>query len=179
MTLLLLTAGVLVRGAAPAAACSCMRIGDDPIEAVVARAEGAFVGTVVEVDRPSAVRQLFDHDPDGAYRLEVESVAAGAIGPEVVVRGGMNPSSCGLSLQAGHRVGLFVSRQGDHWSAGLCSTTDADELAAIGRPPDPAIRAPREPPVDAPMALGLVVVAAACAVVVRSRLRTRNDPAPS
>lgn len=160
-------------------ACSCMRLGDDPIEAVVARADGAFVGTVVDVDEPNPVRAYFDVNAEASYRFEVEAVATGPIGREVVVRGGTNSSSCGLALPVGTRVGLLVHRERDHWSAGSCSTMDEADQMAVAQPPDPSIPVPRDPPVDAAMAIGLIVVAVAGLVLWRSRTRTRHDPAPS
>jgi hypothetical protein len=156
-----------------------MRIDDDPIEAVVARADGAFVGTVVDVAGPNVVRAYFDVHAEASYRFEVEAVAVGPIGREIVVRGGTNSSSCGLALPVGSRVGLLVHREGGQWSAGSCSSMPPAELTAIGRPPDPSIPVPRDPPVDEAMAIGLIVVALAGAVLWRSRARTRHDPAPS
>ena len=186
---------LLVRGAAPAAACSCAAP-DGPIEDRVTRADGAFVGTVTDIGKAPPFSASAQEVP---HRFTVESVAAGEIGPEVVVQAATVGASCGLELQVGQRAGLFVSRIEDRWIGSLCARADADELAAVGHPPDPSIPIPDDggvagvfdsvvgdgddggvllviAAVTAAGALGLAVIGIA---LVRSRARARNDPAPS
>ena len=175
MITLSVVAASMLRPPAPAIACSCVGIGDRTLADVVATAEGAFVGTVRRVDGPGPVSQFFLYDGDAAYHFDVAGVAAGRIGRKVVVHAGTQEASCGLRLQAGDRVGLFVSRDDGEWTTGLCSLTDADELAALARPPDPSIRAP----LDAawPATVALAAFAGVVITLSRTGARTRHDPA--
>lgn len=164
-----------IRPAAPAVACSCVRVDDRSLVEVVSSADGAFVGTVRRIDGPGVIAQFFLYNADAAYHFEVEGVAAGRIGRQVVVRAGTQGASCGLELQAGDRVGLFVSRDDDEWTSGLCSMVDADELSALAAPPDPSIG----PPIDAawPATGALVAFAAVVVALARTGVRARHDPA--
>jgi hypothetical protein len=171
----LLAGGLSVHGAAPAFACSCVDTGDRSLAESVAAADGAFVGTVTRIERPGLLARFLDHDPEVDHHFAVEAVAAGAIGRTVVVRAGTNSSSCGLQVEPGRRIGLFVSRQGDEWTAGLCSTEDPDELAAIAGPPNPSIG----PPIDVawPATGALAALAAVVIALARTGAGTRHDPA--
>lgn len=164
-----------LRPAAPAVACSCVRVDDRSLAEVVATADGAFVGTVRRIDGPGAIAPFFLYNADAAYHFDVEGVAAGRIGRQVVVHAGTQGASCGLELQAGDRVGLFVSRDDDEWTSGLCSMVDPDELAALAGPPDPSVRAPID--VAWPAAGALAALAGVVIALARTGAGTRHDPA--
>ncbi len=59
----------------------------------------------------------------------------GALGAEVDVRSASNGASCGLEVDFGQRIGLFLDAAEDGaWTSGLCSQIDPDVLLQAARP---------------------------------------------
>jgi hypothetical protein len=123
-----LLAFMLVLTTAQAAhACSCAL--GDPRDALH-RADGAFVGTLVE--------RIEVDDQTSIFTFEVETAVKGTLGAEVDVRSASNGVSCGLEVGFGQRIGLFLDTADDGaWASGLCSQIDPDVLlqAAQALPP--------------------------------------------
>lgn len=128
LTALLLQGVVFV---SPAYACSCAA--PEPRDAL-ADADAAFVGVVIGGGGSFG---------GGTYTFEVEHDLKGNLADEIDVAGGESSSSCALGLGAGDRVGLLLSGEAGHWTAGLCSTIDPAALLAAGQPyPAPDGRGP-------------------------------------
>lgn len=102
VVVVLLTLGVVVQGALPAHGCTCMM--PDPFGGL-AEADGAFVGTLVEVDRSlsgiTETGQVID------FRFEVEATLKGEIGDAVLVKSAASGASC---LSGGSFPSSFSSR---------------------------------------------------------------------
>jgi hypothetical protein len=132
-----LALGLVVQGALPARACSCMM--PDPYRGL-AEADGGFVGTLVEVDRPSEITnsgQLVD------FHFQVETVVKGDIGDEVVVKSAASGASCGFELPVGERAGFLLTLENGEWLGNLCWTMDPDLLlSAAEGPPHPVQGSP-------------------------------------
>lgn len=166
--------GVIVT-AAPVAACSCAGPLPDPMAAVAA-ADGAFVGTLVDVDDPGGFEEIVSSGRDVRHRFDVEGVAKGEIGPSVVVVAAAEGASCGIEVAIGQRAGLLLTRDGDRWRSGLCSKLDPDDLLAISAPPragPDAVTSGVGPNLAAAAVLGGIAVSISVAV----EARTRRDPA--
>jgi hypothetical protein len=115
---------LVVAGAQAAHACSCLF--GDPRDALH-RSDGAFVGTLVErteVDQQTSI-----------FTFEVETALKGSLGAEVDVRSASNGASCGLEVEFGRRIGLFLDVADDGaWVSGLCSQIDPDVLLQAAQP---------------------------------------------
>lgn len=124
---------VLSVGAAPAQACSC---GIGPVEDLLEEADGAFIGSLVEVGAAD------DSGDDVAYTFDVTEWIKGQRDPGAFdvfsARGG---AACGFESPVGHEVAVFVWVRGDHATGGLCSTLDAATVRATVRPPQVSDRA--------------------------------------
>jgi hypothetical protein len=112
-------AAVSLAFAADAFACSCIRpdlVRDLP------RAEGAFVGTVLErhVQRRQAV-----------YLFRVEQVYKGDIENRIEVASAVNGAACGLALSVDQRIGLLLTREAGQWRSSLCSQVDPSAFLAL------------------------------------------------
>jgi hypothetical protein len=116
--------------AGSAHACSCAPI---PPGQALRESDAAVVGKLVEV----VPRGQLQAD----YRYEVQRVYGGAkaieVGGMLVVRSARSGAACGLPRRADRRYGLFLTRSGGRWRAGLCSVVTPRRLwlAARGRPP--------------------------------------------
>ncbi|HEY4606655.1 MAG TPA: WD40 repeat domain-containing protein, partial [Acidimicrobiia bacterium] len=133
-----LALGLVFQTALPAQGCSCMM--PDPYGGL-AEADGAFVGTLLEVDRGVAPitnsGQLID------FRFEVEAALKGEIGDEIVVKSAADGASCGLELPVGERAGFLLTLDNGEWNGNLCWTIDPDALlAAAEGPPEPVQGSP-------------------------------------
>jgi hypothetical protein len=107
---------------APAYACSCAV--PEPRDAL-AGADAAFVGVVTDGGGSFG---------GGTYTFDVEHDLKGNLADQIDVDGGSSSDSCGLGLGPGDRVGLLLSGETGHWTAGLCSTIDPAVLIAAGEP---------------------------------------------
>jgi hypothetical protein len=149
---------VLVAGlalAADASACSCLPV---DLARDLPRADGAFVGTVLERRTTEAsvlllfrVEQAYKGDIDA--RIEVETARDGA--------------SCGLDLPVGERVGLLLERDGDLWRSSLCSRADPADFLALTDVEDNTL-----PAINwGGYVVGVLVLAIAAVLLVRRRRR--------
>ena len=109
------------------AACSC--VVESPHDSL-ARADAAFVGRLIS--RPDE-QPGSGFDSDG-FEFEVEVAVKGDFPSTIRIRSPLSSAACGLDIAPGQRVGLFLSRAGDHWRSGLCSQIDPDALLAAAAP---------------------------------------------
>ena len=98
--------------AVAALACTCAPV---DLERDLPRADGAFVGTVLERRSTEASVLLL---------FRVEQVYKGDVNDRVEVETQRDGASCGLELGVGERVGLLLERDGELWRAGLCSQVE-------------------------------------------------------
>ena len=104
----------LIVTAGEAEACSCASV--EPRDAI-AESDAAFVGTVLERSGDGVVDGFFDGE-DRTFIFAVETDVKGNLGSEVEV----HSSICGLEVEEGGRVGLFLTLgAGDVWTSSLCS----------------------------------------------------------
>jgi len=135
---LLLALGLAFQGALPAEACTCMQ--PDPYAGLV-EADGAFVGTLVYVDRN--LGPVYDSSTLVDFEFEVEESLKGDIRDTIVVKSAADGASCGFEMPVGQRVGILLDRVSDQWEGNLCWTLDADTLlAAAAGPPPPVSGSP-------------------------------------
>jgi hypothetical protein len=104
---------------ADAFACTCLRV---DLVRDLPRAEGAFVGTVLErnVQGRKAV-----------YLFRVEQVYKGDIENRIEVASPGNSAACGLELAVDQRIGLLLTRKGGAWQSNLCSEVDPSAFLAL------------------------------------------------
>lgn len=110
----------------PARACSC--IPPDPWS-FLKQADGAFVGRLVsrrEADQGQAV-----------LVFSVDRVVKGKVGATVEVRTANNGAACGIETSVGHRIGLFIDRDGKSWHGHLCWQVAPEVLLAAALLPSP------------------------------------------
>lgn len=128
------TVGLLLWPASrPAAACSCL---EQPLGQMVASAEVAVVGTVLEVG------PVVDVPPEGRlreYLIDVTEVHGSASNPLRAYAAPADDSSCGLEAAVGDSVGWLLGRRAGVLVVDQCSATPVDALAAA-----PGV----EPPLD-------------------------------
>ena len=147
---------VLVGKTAAASACTCLPV---DLERDLPRADGAFVGT------------LLDATPHGAaeavYRFRVEQVYKGDIDNRIEVVSARDGAACGLELPEGERVGLLLHRDGGVWRGSLCGQVDPADLLALTDVDDNAL-----PDINwGGWVVGFLVLALAVAALVRKRRR--------
>jgi len=98
--------------AGDASACSCLPV---DLARDLPRADGAFVGTVLErTDREATSTLLF----------RVEQVYKGEIENRVEVETARGGAACGLEVPVGERIGLLLERDGGVWRSSLCSQVE-------------------------------------------------------
>ena len=150
-----LALGLVIQGALPAHGCSCMM--PDPFGGL-AEADGAFVGTLAEVDR--GVAPITNSGEMIDFRFEVEATLKGDIGDVVVVKSASDGAACGIELPVGERAGFLLTQDGGEWQGNLCWTLDADVLlAAANGLPEPVQGTPPHLIVSADMGeAGLIAV---------------------
>jgi hypothetical protein len=125
--LLGLAAVLLATLAADAAACSCAPV---QLERDLPRADGAFIGTLLERREPPPAAIQSSGDPV-TLLFRVEQVYKGDIEGRVEVVTARDGASCGLATRVGERVGLLLDREGATWRSGLCSQVDPADFLAL------------------------------------------------
>ena len=108
----MLVGAVALALAGDALACTCA-----PVDLVrdLPRADGAFVGTVLERRSTEASVLLL---------FRVEQVYKGDISDRIEVETARDGAACGLDLPVGERVGLLLERDGELWRSSLCSRVE-------------------------------------------------------
>ena len=130
-------AAVLAARVEPARACSCV-LGDP--RAALARADAAFVGTLVERRGPADPRSSVE---PVTLVFRVERAVKGRLGARVEVQTVASGASCGIELEVGARTGLFLDRRGSRWHGSLCGQIEPARLLEAARPlPAPTGRGP-------------------------------------
>lgn len=124
-------AGAVVAAAlvlvADASACSCAPV---DLERDLPRADGAFIGTLLERREPPAAAVQSSGDPVTLV-FRVEQVYKGDIDGRVEVVTARSGASCGLGTRVGERAGLLLDREGGVWRSGLCSQVDPADFLAL------------------------------------------------
>ena len=160
-----------VATAPPAAACSCA--GPPPeLAAAVARADGAFVGTLVEIRDPDGGDAVISGGRVVQNHFDVEGVAKGDIGSSVVVLAAANGAACGIEVAVGQRAALLLTREADQWRSSLCSKSDPDAMLALSALPRTG---GSERPAN--LGLGFFIGAITLAAVTAISRRSPHDPA--
>jgi hypothetical protein len=137
--------GLLIQGALPASACSCMM--PDPVKGL-AEADGAFVGALMVKEEQTGGMvnggELID------YVFEVEAALKGDIGEVVTVKSAADGAACGYEIPVGSRAGFTLYRSAAGWEGNLCATYDADALLAAAEDlPEPVTTTTAGEPVEA------------------------------
>jgi hypothetical protein len=142
--------------AGDALACSCLPV---DLARELPRADGAFVGTVLERRSTEASVLLL---------FRVEQVYKGDIENRVEVGASRDGASCGLELAVGQRVGLLLDRDGELWRSNLCSQVEPAAFLALTDVKDNEL-----PPLNWPgVVVGCLVLLAGGYFLLR-RLRRR------
>ena len=116
--------------AGEAQACSCAGI--EPRDAI-AQYDASFVGTVLEGGGGGVIDGVFGDD--GTFRFAVETDVKGNLGSEVEVYSPGAGGACGLEVDEGDRVGLFLTLNADDvWTSSLCSQIAPDVLLRAAAP---------------------------------------------
>lgn len=130
-------AAALAARVEPAQACSCA-LGDP--RAALARADAAFVGTLLERREPPSLRSS---TVTVTLVFRVERAVKGRLGRTVEVRTAAGGASCGIELEVGQRIGLLLDRDGAGWNGTLCGQVAPARLLEAARPlPAPDGRGP-------------------------------------
>ena len=124
-----LALSVVLGSAGSALACSCAPVA--PGEAL-RESDAAVVGRLVEVVPRGPLQADYRYEVQRVYR-GANAIEAGRI---VFVRSARSGAACGLPRRMDRRYGLFLTRLGGHWRAGICSVVTPRVLwmAAQGRP---------------------------------------------
>jgi hypothetical protein len=154
--------------AAEASACSCA---PPDLERDLPRADGAFIGTLLERrEPPPATIQASDDPVTLVFR--VEQVYKGDIDTRVEVVTSRDGASCGLGTAVGERVGLLLDRERGVWRGGLCGQVDPADFLALTNVEDNVF-----PSVNwGGIAVGLFVLGIGGLLLVRRTRRYRRLP---
>jgi len=127
VVLLLIGVGMVSLPHGTVRACSCA--GGTP-EQFLMDADASFIGSLAAVDR---------NGNDATYSFDVEFWLNGDLDSATVdVESAAEGASCGFELSDGQRAAVFLRREGDRLTGGLCSTLDpAVTLAALDPAPLP------------------------------------------
>ncbi|HEX4929610.1 MAG TPA: hypothetical protein VFV62_02795, partial [Gaiellaceae bacterium] len=98
--------------AGDALACTCAPV---DLARDLPRADGAFIGTLLERD---------DREATSTLLFRVEQVYKGDISNRVEVETARGGAACGIETPVGERIGLLLERDGGAWSSSLCSQVD-------------------------------------------------------
>lgn len=119
-----LVAVLIALTARPAAACSCAAV--DLREGLLER-DGAFVGELIG-------RGGWPWSSTSTFTFGVERSLKGDFGDVVDVESSSNGASCGLEVEEGQRIGLFLDLQDGAWWSSLCWQVDPDLLIEAAEP---------------------------------------------
>jgi len=98
--------------AGDALACTCAPV---DLARDLPRADGAFVGTVLERE---------DREATSTLLFRVEQVYKGDISNRVEVETARGGAACGIEVPVDERVGLLLQRDGGVWRSSLCSQVE-------------------------------------------------------
>lgn len=153
---------------ADASACSCAPV---DLERDLPRADGAFIGTLLERREPPAAAVQASDDPV-TLLFRVEQVYKGDIDGRVEVVTNRGGESCGLGVAAGERVGLLLDRERGVWRGGLCGQVDPADFLALTNVEDNTL-----PPMNwGGIAVGVLVLGISGILLVRRTRRYRRLP---
>ena len=146
--------------AGDALACSCLPV---DLARDLPRADGAFVGTVLErTDRERTSTLLF----------RVEQVYKGEIENRVEVETARGGAACGIEVPVGERIGLLLERDGGVWRSSLCSQVEPAAFLELTDVKDNEL-----PPLNWPgIVVGSLVLLAGAYFLVRRLRRPNSTP---
>lgn len=144
----ILAAGTIVTRCGPAHACSCVQADS---KSRLESSEAAFIGTLISKGSPKGSDGMYGSGEEVPFRFRVNEVAKGDLPREIDVWSANSGASCGLEVGVGETSGIFLYRQGDRWTSGLCSQVDPESLrqAAGGHGPSggqPSAQPSERPP---------------------------------
>ena len=135
--LALLAAAVVLLPAGAAMACSCAAAPSD--QALVARSDVVFTGTLVERHEPTVFPGLSSSSDPAVLVFDVDTVHKGSVAERQGVETARSGASCGLELTQGREVLLLADRVDGHLVASLCGgsreLTAGEQPLGAGRPP--------------------------------------------
>jgi hypothetical protein len=141
--------------AGDALACTCTPV---DLARDLPRADGAFVGTVLERRETEASVLL---------SFRVEQVYRGDISNRVEVETQRDGATCGLEAPVGERLGLLLERDGSLWRTSLCSQVEPAAFLELTDVEDNAL-----PSLNwGGYVVGFLVLAVAALLLVRRRRR--------
>jgi membrane protein implicated in regulation of membrane protease activity len=141
--------------AGDALACTCAPV---DLARDLPRADGAFVGTVLERRETEASVLL---------SFRVEQVYRGDISNRVEVETQRDGATCGLEAPVGERLGLLLERDGSLWRTSLCSQVEPAAFLELTDVEDNAL-----PSLNwGGYVVGFLVLAVAALLLVRRRRR--------
>ena len=111
-------------GTGTALGCSCIM---PDAEAFFARADGVFVGTLIEEPNEPSFGPTSSAD-QVPYVFEITEAYKGDLESPIVVYSSRDGASCGLEVGLGHEATLFIDHGPEGWNGSLCSTMSADAL---------------------------------------------------
>jgi hypothetical protein len=120
MRIALISIVVLLVAASDVLACTCVPV---DLERDLPRADGAFVGTLLERREPPPAVIQSSADPVTLV-FRVEQVYKGDIENRVEVVTARDSVSCGVGAAVGQRTGLLLEREGGIWRSSLCSQVE-------------------------------------------------------
>lgn len=134
----LLAAAVVLLPAGAAMACSCAAAPSD--QALVARSDVVFTGTLVERHEPTVFPGLSSSSDPAVLVFAVDTVHKGSVAERQGVETARSGASCGLELTQGREVLLLADRVDGHLVASLCGgsrelTAGKQPLGAGATPP--------------------------------------------
>ncbi|HEX4930494.1 MAG TPA: hypothetical protein VFV62_07260, partial [Gaiellaceae bacterium] len=152
---LLLIGAVALALAGDALACTCAPV---DLARDLPRADGAFIGTLLERDDRAATSTLL---------FRVEQVYKGDISNRVEVETASGGAACGIEAPVGERIGLLLEREGGVWTSTLCSQVDPAAFLELTDVQDNQL-----PPVNwGGYLVGFLVLAITALLLVRRRRR--------
>lgn len=130
--MLLVWSAVMVGGAAPARACSCLAA--DPVDKL-READAAFVGTLVGKDEPTTSNGAISSAQSVGYHFQVDQLVKGRLGSRVTVYAALDGASCGLEFHGSPSTGMLLTDDGGRWRSSLCQQVTPLQLLAAGGVP--------------------------------------------
>lgn len=150
----------------PARACSCIA---PDAEEMLGRADYAFVGSIVSVERLGQGQ----FGGEALFTFEVRGWAKGNLGETVSVVSADNGAACGYEIAPGNEAAIFLYKSDGRLTGGLCDTMGAADLEAVADLEAPAASEAPPPGDPGPVPDGrspLPLVAASAAGVAAAAL---------
>ncbi len=136
LLLLALTTAMVAVLAFPATALGCSCVPHDDLPGLVRNQPAAMVGTVIASELEGSGR----FGDVVRTRIGVEKWVKADLGDVIDIRTDADSAACGLGwIDAGTRVGLLLTLEGDVLASNSCLWVDADQLARVNLRGDPGV----------------------------------------